>query len=231
MALSSRERAWLDYAHDVVCCEKDHLNTSRGQRKSYFADQGLDDRVRWPGNLGSEYELAPLRVLCLAQIHNDRRLGASMQEFQRDLLRFLSAQCRPEAFLRRCRVTYQATIPTWGPWSRFAEILDATGVSLAVGDVVYANVAKCWAPASRRGEAPDNQKTMRLCNKRFLISRLVKIVDPEFIIQVGVCDALNDDDFGGRYREVLNNNSRPDSRAGLQAAKARVREKYRSRFP
>lgn len=230
MALSSRERAWLDYAHDVVCCN-DHLGACRAQRKPYFTDNGLDDTVRWPGNFGSGYERAPLRVLCLAQIHNDRHLAASMPGFQMKLLSFQAAQCRPEAFLQRCRKAYEATIPSWGPWTQFAEVLGATNARLDVSDVVYANVAKCWAPPSRLGEAPNNQKTMKICNKRFPVSRLVEIVDPEFIIQVGVCAALIESDFGSRYREILNNNSRPDSRARLEAAKVRVREKYRSRFP
>jgi hypothetical protein len=161
----------------------------------------------------------------------DRKLAASMQDFDAELLRFQAAQCSPEAFLQRCREAYEAAISDWGPWSRFAEILGETHASVGVSDVVYANVAKCWAPASREGEQPDNQKTMKACNERFRLSRLVEIVDPELIIQVGVCDALKESDFGGRYREVVNNNNRPASREQLRNTKTRVRERYRTRFP
>src|SRR5438874_178916 len=122
MSLTNLEKAWLEYAHEVVACDHAHLEECQRLRKPWFVNCGLDDSIRWPGNLGSHYEAAPLRVLCLAQIHNDRHLAQTLGHFQSVLREFRDRSIAPADFLVRCREEYEKTIIKWGTWPRFYEI-------------------------------------------------------------------------------------------------------------
>jgi hypothetical protein len=226
MPLTDLESAWLRYAHDVVACDDKHLKRCQSLRKTWFGDCGLDDSVRWPGNLGTHYESASLRVLCLAQIHNDGHLAETLGHFQSVLCKFRKGSISPKEFLVQCREQYEKTIIQWGTWRRFYEI-----VPIPVTYVAYANIAKCWAPAdqSKQGRPVNNQPAMKACNERFPITKLVSLLAPDLIVQIGKCDAVASADLCVR-RFVVNNTDRPDSKAQRREAKLEIRRLFGDRL-
>jgi hypothetical protein len=203
------EKAWLDYARGVIGCDDVHLEKCRGFRKPSFQTSGLDDSIRWPGNLGSNYERASVKIFCLAQIHNDRVLYLTARYLEPAMRNFRDGSIGESEFLQRCREYYEKQIPNWGTWGRFTDILPS---QVTVADIAYANIAKCWAPGATRDLPVNNQPTMTRCNERFPIHCLIDLLKPDLIVQVGKCSALEGRSFTQK-RFVVANRDFPKDRA------------------
>ena len=215
------EKGWLKYARDVIGCDDVHLKECRGFRPDWFQKSCLDDSIRWPGNLGSNYEHASLKILCLAQIHNEGRLAKTALDFEAVMRGFRNGSIGEGELLKKCRKHYERQIPTWGT-CRFTDILP---FRFTAADVAYANIAKCWAPARTGGLRVDNQPTMTSCNERFPIRCLVDLLEPDLIVQVGKCSAL-EGQLLDQERFVVANRDLPEDRAD-RAEKAKcVRERF-----
>jgi len=217
------EKAWLDYARGVIGCDDVHLEKCRGFRKPSFQKFGLDDSIRWPGNLGSNYEHTCVKILCLAQIHNDRVLKDTASELEPAMRNFRDGSIGDSEFLQRCREYYEKQIPNWVTWRRrFTDILPS---QVTVADIAYANIAKCWAPASTRLLRVNNQPTMTACNERFPVRCLVDLLKPDLIVQVGTCNAL-DGHLLDQERFVVPNSDRPEDVKDRAAKGKLVRERW-----
>jgi hypothetical protein len=203
------EKAWLNYARGVIGCDDVHLKQCRSLRKPSFQKFGLDDSIRWPGNLGSNYERTCVKILCLAQIHNDRVLDLTARCLEPAMRDFRDGSIGDSKFLQRCREYYEKRILTWGTWGRFTDILPS---QVTAADIAYANIAKCWAPGATRDLPVNNQPTMTRCNERFPIHCLVDLLKPDLIIQVGKCSALEGQSFIQK-RFVVANRDFPKDRA------------------
>ncbi len=211
------EKAWLNYARGIIGCDDEHLKQCRRLRKPSFPNFGLDDSIRWPGNLGSNYERTCVKVLCLAQIHNDRVLDLTARGFEPAMRDFRDGSIGDSKFLQCCREYYEKQIPNWGTWRKFTDILPS---QVTVADIAYANIAKCWAPAWTRVLRVDNQPTMTACNERFPIHCLVDLLKPDLIVQVGRCGALDGQLFTQK-RFVVAGGNFPGDRAD-RAEKAKL---------
>jgi hypothetical protein len=216
MTLTKMESGWLDYARDVIACNPSHLEMCRERRQAWFPPvPSLCDSIRWPGNFGSAYEVQDFRVLVFGQIHLAGMLADSLGHLQPDMIEFRNGRLSPKDFLTKSQSAYESVMRGWGPWKKIESVLGDAARRLSLpcpiepSHIAYSNIAKCWAPANNRNRSlkrfVDNQPTMQLCSvqPQFRPSRLHEILQPDFVLQIGRCEAVSDDDFGDSPRAVL----------------------------
>ena len=199
---------WLDYAHSAVS-PTDHFEACRTSTGG-ASTAGLEPDLRWPGYLGSGYEESPFRLLFLGQIHYPEELARTLGSFQQDMRTWASQPRTPsldQRFLGSLQAAYRKAIPQWGPWKRTFSKL-ANRQRLAIEQIAYGNVAKCWLTVKRESN-PNTTKPMRACMPAFSPRDLVRRVRAQAaVVLCGRTFPL--EDLGIPHVTLIMRHSNPD---------------------
>jgi hypothetical protein len=176
------ESAWLvEWARPIIACPEEHRRecVSRG---GAAGAPSADASLRWPGNIGVNFELVvpSRRILCVSQIHLAAEWGMARRNLgalESDMRAWRDGRLPDASFLERYRSTYSDLLKEWGPWRNgFRRILEDQRIALDTGAIAYVNMAKCWRP-------PGGQYgVMRCCEGWMSIARLCGVVKPGGIL-------------------------------------------------
>lgn len=167
--------AWYDYARSVVGISAEHRHDCTAANGA-SGTPGLNPKIRWPGYLGSGYLSAPVRLLCVGQVHHAAELLRTLGNIQPLLLK-VAATHSGQSLMAQITSEYERAMSEWGPWQKFRKIVDPLGID--VTGIAYTNVAKCWQTLTDR---PDCRLPMRVCARMFDVSRLAKSINAQAII-------------------------------------------------
>jgi hypothetical protein len=172
-----------------------------------------------------------VRIFCIAQIHNDKHLYSSFRKFEDSLRALRLGTITLPEYLRVSQHDYEAVISKWGPWGRFLDMFKGTKRPVTPADVLYTNIAKCWAPAAVTGRTVDNSGALALCGARYPIRDLIAMAKPHLIVQIGAGSfgARNAND-GVILHVQVHNNDRPPARQQRVEAATLIRRTFPTLF-
>jgi hypothetical protein len=200
--------AWYSYAKAVA-------GIDHGHRLECVAATGatgtpaLDSNIRWPGYLGSNYESASMKLLCVGQVHHAADLFATLGHVQPLLGALGSGPCDPN-IMETITAEYERAMVRWGPWGKFRKILGPLGLDQT--SIAYTNVAKCWQTLDP-SISPDCRRPMKACSKRFPISQLAKAIHANAIVIMSAESTLA---YAGITKGDIPMNSFPGRPSDLQ---------------
>src|SRR5579884_2858988 len=140
MPLTELEARWLeDWARPIVAVSSQHRQDCE-RSGGATGEPRLDSNLRWPGYIGSRFESARLRILCIAQIHHGPELHRTLGHVQESMRQWVDREIDDEIFFGTLQRAYQAAIIEWGPWKKtFAKLLSGRGIDETA--ISYTNFA------------------------------------------------------------------------------------------
>jgi len=187
MALSLIERAWLEYARDVVCNEKHRLacEAAGGSPPNHPGIDATD--VRWPGYIGRSYK--PGGVLCAAMVHRDFA-SAGVETAVRGRLVNGTRQWKvhkidDEPCLAAVRDGYEAGLLQWTVGGNIGAALRHHNTDAR--SICYINAARCQYPEIESKAPPAQAKRTKdalvhLCLSAFPIENLAKLIEASAVL-------------------------------------------------
>ena len=191
MALSTVERAWLEYARDVVCNEEHRLacEAAGGSPPGHPGVDATD--VRWPGYLGRSYK--PGGLLCVAMVHRDfasAGVGTDIRDRLVDAtLQWKVRNIDDEAYLSAVRYAYEAGLRRWTVKGNIEAAL--RHLNTDTRSICYVNAARCqypeMEPKEPRGKAKRTKEALvHLCLSTFPIEDLAKRIEASVVLFTNV---------------------------------------------
>jgi len=193
--MTQLEQRWLDYAWSVLNSPAEHRRECLANGSAVPGPGRVDGNdLRWPGYLGRDYEPAS-GVLCVGAVHREgnpanrddgsvaERTDAELVAGAREWLTTGRSPTSDAGYLESLRSSYQQALPTWSRWQRHYRTLVEDYLGLDIGQIAWANLAKCRV-AIDRGSAQRSAegKLTRLCQRQFPAADLIEVLRPAAVL-------------------------------------------------
>ncbi len=195
------ERAWLDYAWQVVNCPESHLYACINAGAAVPGKGRVDGNdLRLPGYLGRNYR--PGGILCVAAVGREptierekkypviRRTNANLYNLTQKWIKKGRSSRKDAQYLKSAQICYEEALPNWPRWRRHFRTLVEDYLNMNVTNIAWTNLAKCRVSIDRGQKARTSESNLtRLCQRHFIpIRAIVDILQP-VVILVSVLDA------------------------------------------
>jgi hypothetical protein len=177
------EERWLDYAWGVVACGDGH---ARACEAAGGIGMPGSSNARFPGFVGPEF-LPGRGVLCMGHIHRylpeaDDTENGRLEAVESAAVSWLGRGRGPESdeeYLSDSTAAYLATAPTWDYWRRNYDPL-LRKARVPIGEVAFANVAKCRTPTE--DDSAASVRIAKLCAGEFPPAELIATLQPAAVL-------------------------------------------------